>query len=395
MIVRKTRPEEARRINEIFAICFEMPYANCPCDPENDRDTHWAAFGDDGEMMSCITVPEFSIRFDGGISKMAGIGAVETLPQYRRQGGIRACFEALLPDLYQNGFDISYLYPFSTAYYRKFGYECCVQKYCWTVNLQLLSAPKLEGHFFLAEKSRPQTVAIQKIDLTWEQQFNMMVQHKDEDYKWATECDPAAKQEFTYVWFDAENTPKAYTTFRIAAENGERNIHCSRFCFSDKAGFLGLMQVFKSMAADHAKAKFNTPVLPALQYLMPEWSLGAVSWDLVASAGMVRVVNVQNVLEKARYLGSGQVTLEIQDPQIPENSGRFTIQFENGRALRVARTEMAADAIMTISTFSALIAGVCDWQEARYTFSGLEVVTATNCLNQVFYRKPMMIVDYF
>lgn len=36
MIVRKTALEEARRVNELFAICFEMPYANCPADPEKD-----------------------------------------------------------------------------------------------------------------------------------------------------------------------------------------------------------------------------------------------------------------------------------------------------------------------------------------------------------------------
>ena len=40
MIVRKTALEEARRVNELFAICFEMPYTNCPADPEKDDATH-------------------------------------------------------------------------------------------------------------------------------------------------------------------------------------------------------------------------------------------------------------------------------------------------------------------------------------------------------------------
>ena len=48
MIVRKTALEEARRVNELFAICFEMPYTNCPADPEKDDATHWAAF-DEGQ----------------------------------------------------------------------------------------------------------------------------------------------------------------------------------------------------------------------------------------------------------------------------------------------------------------------------------------------------------
>ena len=100
MIVRKTALEEARRVNELFAVCFEMPYANCPADPEKDDATHWAAFDEDGEMMSTFTVSDFTVQFDGSPCKMGGIGGVATLPQYRRRGGIRACFREALPDMY-------------------------------------------------------------------------------------------------------------------------------------------------------------------------------------------------------------------------------------------------------------------------------------------------------
>ena len=109
MIVRKTALEEARRVNELFAICFEMPYTNCPADPEKDDATHWAAFDEDGEMMSTFTVSDFTVQFDGSPCKMGGIGGVATLPQYRRRGGIRACFREALPDMYGSGYDFSYL----------------------------------------------------------------------------------------------------------------------------------------------------------------------------------------------------------------------------------------------------------------------------------------------
>lgn len=395
MIVRKTTPDEGRRINELFAICFEMPYSNCPVDSENDTATHWAAFDENGEMMSNFTISDFDIQFDGASCRMGGIGGVATLPQYRRRGGIRACFQAALPDMYNNGYDFSYLYPFSTAYYRKFGYECCVQHYGWEVNLALLNPPKVDGVFRLAEKNRPMTAAIRSIDEVWEAKYNMMVLHKEEDYDWTTKADPAVKQEFTYVYFHADGTPKAYTTFRLAMEPDGRNLVCSRFCFVDKEGFLGLMNLFKSLSADHTLVKFKTPVSPALQYLMPEWSLGAAKWNLFASSGMVRVVNVKSVLEKAKYIGSGQLTLEIQDAQIAENNGRFAVTFADGKAVSVKRSDAEPDAVMTIPTFSALIAGVSDFADASETFSGLEIKNDTACFQQVFYRKPMMIVDYF
>lgn len=396
MIVRKTRPEEARRINELFAICFEFPYSNCPiADPLQDRDTHWAAFTEDGEMMSNFTIPDYTVNFDGNRCKMAGIGGVATLPEFRRQGGIRACFTAALPDMYASGYDFSYLYPFSTRFYRQFGYECCVQKYGWTVDLQQLNPQRTPGTFRLAEKHRPMAEAIAAVDRVWERYFNMMVQHQMEDYKWVLHADPAVKQEFTYVWFDAADTPKAYTTFKAQYEEGNRNLVCSRFCFADKEGFSGLMQLFKSLSADHAYAKFHTPALPSFQYLLPEWSLGAVKWELFANGGMVRVVNVRSVLEKAAYLGSGRVVLEIQDDLISQNNGRFSVTFTDGKALQVSPSEEAADAVLTIPAFSALITGVWDWQEAKHTLSGLEILNPHAPLAQVFYRKSLMITDAF
>lgn len=395
MIVRKANKDEYRRINELFAICFEFPYSNCPIDPEHDDADHWAAYDDDGEMMSNFSVPHYDIQFDGHRCSMAGIGGVATLPQYRRRGGIRACFEAALPDMYANGFDFSYLYPFSTAYYRKFGYECCVQKYQWSVDLGLLNPPKTGGSFRLAEKNRPMTDAIRALDEVWESKYNMMVLHKAEDYGWTNEFDPAVKQEFTYVFFDRENTPKAYCTFKTAVESDGRNLLCSRFCFADKAGFAGLMALFKSLSADHRYAKFSTPAQSSLLYLLPEWSLGAARWNLQASSGMVRVINVQSVLEKAKYLGSGSAVLSVSDPQIPENSGTYAISFRDGKALSVEKTDAAPDADATIPAFSALIAGVCDFDEAKETFSGLQVISDNPALRQIFYRKPLMIVDFF
>lgn len=395
MIVRKTRPEEARRVNELFAIAFEQPLQNCPADPENEKVSHWAAFSDQGDMMSTLTVSDFRIHFDGNACLMGGIGGVATLPQYRRMGGIRGCFAAMLPDLYAKGYDFSYLYPFSTAYYRKFGYESCVQKYVWTVDLAQLSSSKPEGVFLLAEKHRPLAEAIQSLDTLWESRFNMMVRHDTDDYAWAREPDPAAKQEFTYVCFDAEGRPTAYTTFKTANESDGRNLVCSRFCFADRAGFYGLMGLFKSLSADHAHVKFQTPATPALQYLLPEWSLGAARWDLLASAGMVRAVNVRHVLEQARYLGSGRLAVRIRDPQIPENNGCFEVIFADGAALSVARSDGEPEAVMDISAFSALIAGVCGFDDARHCFSSLEVRVENPCFRQAFYPKPLMIADYF
>ena len=394
MNIRQTTPEESRRVNELFAIAFEMPLQNCPADPTDPKLHHWAAYSDQDEMMSTLTVSDYAIRFDGSVCSMGGIGGVATQPQYRRMGGIRGCFQHALPWMYAQGYAFSYLYPFSTVYYRKFGYECCVQKLNWEVNLSLLSPGKTEGTLRLAEKGVPLMEAVMALDAQWESKYNMMVLHRDTDYKWLLEADPAVKQEFTYVWFDSDNVPKGYTTFRMAMEPDGRNLICSRFCFADKGGFQGLMSLFKSMSSDHAFVKFQTPYEPALQYLMPEWSLGAARWSVLSNAGMVRVVNAAEVLKQAKYIGSGRIVLKITDQFIPENDGIFSLVFHDGKAVQVSKTDESPDIELSINTFSALIAGVCGFPEVAW-MEGVTLRNPTAPFNQVFYRKPMMIQDYF
>ena len=394
MITRHAKPEEKGRIDELFSIAFEYPMEDGPVKPMEDDVHYWAAFTDNNEMMSCFTITDFQQNFDGSGCKMGGIGGVATLPAYRRHGGIRSCFEHALPEMYKENYDLSYLYPFSTAYYRKFGYENCVQRYQVVINLGLLKPNPTGGHFILAEQSRPLTDEIRAIDAVWEKEFNMMVRHDEGDYDWIKKTDPPKKQEYTYVCFDSGNHPVAYTTFRMQMQPDGRNLVCSRLAFLNTEGYNILMSLFKSLAADHALVKFQLPALPAMEYLMPEWSLGAAHWELVP-AGMVRVINVREIFRKAVYRGSGEALIAVSDPQIEENSGTWHVVFENGKAVNVELTEEEPEIAMKIETFSALICGVMPFSDAVRWMPGLRVLRETPDLEKIFYQKPQMIVDYF
>lgn len=90
-----------------------------------------------------------------------------------------------------------------------------------------------------------------------------------------------------------------------------------------------------------------------MSLILPEWAGHARKSSYYA--GMVRVINVQKVLENARYRGSGTVTVSLTDNQIPENSGTYKIEFADNRATCVTRkllSVQAADAEMDINAFS-------------------------------------------
>ena len=221
-----------------------------------------------------------------------------------------------------------------------------------------------------------------------------MLQHTEADYRWLLEADPAAKQEFIYAALSEAGEPLGYAAFKKQDEPDGRNLICSRFRFLGRKGFAALMSLFSRLASDHRYVKLLLPADTAIQYLLPEWSLGAVRWEL-QSAGMVRVVNARAALLAARYRGSGSVVLRLYDAMIPENDGCFAIRFEAGRAVSVEPSCAVPDAALPISTFSALLCGVCGFAGARQFLSGIEIFRETAPLDQIFFRKPLFISDYF
>ena len=123
MIIRRIRENEYKRCQEFCALAFEYALQGADKSPEETLaeiranptsrqdqhwDSQWAAFADDdATMLSTMTVIPYRATFDGAEVLMEGIGGVSTLPQYRRMGGIRGCFEHALPAMEREGAALS------------------------------------------------------------------------------------------------------------------------------------------------------------------------------------------------------------------------------------------------------------------------------------------------
>lgn len=356
MIIRKIRGPEIKRTGELYALAFEFGaaesrsaeeiYRQISAEPQSREDFYWqerwAAFEDDDvTMMSFFVAKPLPVHFDGAHTTMTGIGGVATLPQYRRRGGIRACFAAALPDMYGRGMAFSYLYPFSTAYYRKFGYETGAETIRYEIRLDSIPAFPVTGNCYLCEPNGPVPLTaaltdIQTIYRDWQNRYNLMVANEDFEYAWVAASNPVRDQVFTYVYRNGGGSAEAYATFRSLGEAGDRDLVCSRFVFRDREGFQGLLRLAQCYAGDHRAIIFNLPLDQTVAYLLPEWSMDAVKREIVP-AGMVRVIDAARVLRMARYRGSGSLVIEIADEYIPQNNGRFQVTFSAGRAEEVRR----------------------------------------------------------
>lgn len=394
MIVRRITAGERRRAEELFSIAFETPWQEEAYPTEK-----YAAFLDDNETMtSCLSILPFSVCFDGETVKMAGIGGVSSLPQYRRTGGIRGCFEKMLPMLYREGYMLSMLYPFSTNYYRKFGYEVWARGARY--ELELSHIPKLprEGWSLLADSSNREKCLrdIRLLTKDWERRYNGMVELTQREYAFVAEADPYQKQEFVYIHYDAQGAPAGYMVCRKEKDGHEQRLVCSRFVFRNREGIQGLLTLAKSMQTDHRSIVFMLPTSIQLDPLIDEWSLGAFGRS-DASLGMVRVVNVEAALKAARYRGSGRLSIEISDGQIAENNGVFTVCFEEGKAVSVVCGSPERAAIrMEIPEFSRFLMGAANVSALAYSRRVSDYSQEDmGLLGQIFYEKPCFLTEYF
>lgn len=408
MIIRKIKPEELKRTLELFAIAFEFSdditksagevYEETVRNPKSREDAfwgeRWAAFEDDDHTMMCYFIDQpFPVQFDGSIYTMTGIGGVATLPQYRRRGGIRGCFEAALPDMYENGVTFSCLYPFSTAYYRKFGYEMGCECLQYHVRLNSMKHFEVGGHSSLVEPGHLMLEEIMQVYRVWQNKYNMMVANEDYEFAWVGKSNPVKDQIFTYVYQSTDGEPMGYLSVKQSMEPDGRNLRCTRFCFTCLEGLKGLLNILIALGSDHAYATLEVPGDCDLTLIFPEWA-GAVTLKRYWPS-MVRVINVEKVLSGARYKGDGSLTVGITDGQIPQNNGAFTVAFQDGRAVSVEKdASRSPDITMGINEFSRLIIGTCDSASLPF-MENVTVRSASSCIDQVFYKKPNLITEYF
>ena len=417
MIVRRIRPEELKRTEELFSVAFEFPYEqelNAEAlykekseNPKSREDLclldKFAAFDEleDGSlfMFSCLSATRFPMFFDGNRVEMAGVGGVSSLPSHRNRGGIRKCFEVMLPELYKSGAEWGYLYPFSTAYYRKFGFEMAVQGYTYTLNLSHLPRFKEPGYTVLADASSRERLypAVKEVYGKFSGRYNYMICNEDFEYKFITEADPYKKMEFVYVAFAEDDSPRGYVTFTKERVGNTQYLHAKRFAFTDTKGLKLLLDLLSTLKADHLTVDFTLPTDIDLEGMLQEFSFGAVS-KTVAYLGMSRVLNVQKVLEKASYIGDGEFSVAVTDGQIDENNGVFAVSFRDGKAVSVEKKEGGeADVSMPVNIFSRLIGGSVTNGSFEY-IPDLVVnnMDKENLLKeQVFVTKPGFLCEYF
>ncbi len=407
---RRIMIDELAKTEELFRIAFEFPDKDAADNAavvrrlEENKEKRfskyalekWAAFDERGEMASYIGAMRYTVRFDGHEVPMTGIGGVSSLPQYRRQGGIRKCFEACLRDTYADGAVLSYLFPFSTKFYGQFGYEPCGRVAYYTIPLRAIEPDKDLGGSVKSLRCGNIKRDVMQVYDDYTKTYNFScVRDETMDWGFLDEQDMSKSGHYIYVWYNDEGVAKGVIGFTKEKNTTEKFDLQTRkmFWFSDGEGLRGLLQFARGFETYYR----NLCVMLAddfpLNAYVREWAI--YPYDCrVAAMGMGRIINVKKALELAAYRGSGSIVIAVRDDILPENNGSFAIAFQSGKAVSVDLTDDKPDITLSIAMLSKFLLGECEVSQLAH-YPGVTVDCDDALAKQVFYKKPLLILDSF
>ena len=409
MISRKIKKGELRRASEIINIAFEASICNLDREDPfedvliNNPKTrfhlycmeHWASFlDDDRTMLGSIVATPYEVYFDGNTCSMRGVGAVSTLPQYRRLGAIKSCMWKYLNDSYNEGDVFSSLFPFSRSFYQKFGYELGSNVILYSVDLRSIKklSNELKGTVELFE-NKTNFFDFKKVYEDFREGYNLSGFRKDIDFDFLCDIDSINQRNYIYLYKNTKGEAKGAMIFEKKASGNRFNMECSHFYFSDKEGLLGLLDFCSSFSTYYDRVCFKVPENIRIPDVLDDIVLYPIERNLQFN-GMVRVVNVQKVLSVANYRGSGFIIIKILDDIIYDNNKTFKVTFENGKFLSVLTENVPFDVELSINDFSRFILGTHDTKEIL-PLDKVNVHCSYEKLSQIFYKKPVLITEAF
>jgi predicted acetyltransferase len=344
----------------------------------------------DGAIVSYMEAIPYRVFFDGHSVPMCGIGGVRTVPHHRRRGTVRAMFGQAFGEMKERGQIFSVLFPFSPAYYRKFGYGPCHTYAEWIIPFQNLMGADPGG----IEWFRPggDTAPYKEIYGAVAPSWNGMLDRGEEDWDGLRNLDPAKKVKYAYLWREGGGAPGGYFIHGKETRDGKRLFDCGGAFFARDPGAVRALLGFIATYADWYDAVRLTlpPDFDLTPYLRDSNGLACA----LRCSAQTRIIDLPAALKLCRAKGSGALTLGVDDAMCPWNRGVWRVEWEDGAAASVSPSQDQPGIRMDIADVSAALMGM--WDADRLAWNpNITIHRADAPLGGLFYRKPWQTADSF
>lgn len=353
-VLRSFTNDDLLAYKRLCSICYSYPDAETEPQPKTEEQLRVmrGVFDDNGGLLSAMTQHPFDSLFCGHPVKLCGIGGVVTDPTSRSGGNIRQIFETDLPRMYEEGFVFSALYPFSYYFYGKFGYTWMefwrnAEIPRWNLRKDLARAEEIIR--VLPDEDDQGMRAIHEQYIADKQ---LAVLRNDAAWENLRSGTPWEKLKYAYV-LRIGGKPVSYWIGRMEKVNHSGTMHILDMAWTCPEGMQAIFAMLRGM---NELDKVVMRVSPGFE---PR-NLVTEAYDMdmpKPGIGMSRVINVEKALSLLPAPAvAGKVTLRVQDDQIAENCGCFTVSGD-GQSIQVEKADAPADIECGIQGLTALVVG--------------------------------------
>jgi len=317
------RADELDQLNILLEQALTFPMGSMAPWMAEIGHAHMRAVRRAGRAVAGMTIIPMGHYFGGQSVRAGGITAVGVAPDQRGSGVGRWMLQQSLEELHRQGVPIATLYPATTAFYRRTGFERAAQRLLYDVPLAEIG---VRDYSLEAVPAGPSEYAAIK-QLYVQQAIRTSAFIDRPEFYWNSILEPKDKRVYSFI-VQHDGVPEGYVIFSHAAWGETLKVN-DIVALTPAAG-----RRLLTLLADH-RSMTETMRLPGgpndtLLFLMPEQKqkVGA-SLDL-----MLRIVDLVGALTARGYPAgvSAELQLDVRDEVLPWNNGRFIVTIADRRA---------------------------------------------------------------
>ncbi|OIJ14129.1 hypothetical protein BKP35_07985 [Anaerobacillus arseniciselenatis] len=266
------------------------------------------------KIISKVTILPFETTIQGKTFSMGGVSGVVTWPEYRRNGLVKTLLKRSLEEMKDNGQTISFLFPFSISFYRKYGWEIFADKK--RVTLTKAQIPRFETQKGSIERVAPNFELLNSMYQRFALEFNGMLLR---DKKWWEDRIFANLKGQIAVYYDEQNEAQGYIEYDVK----ERKMKISELVYLTTAAWKQLWNFISnhdSMADTVEYTTFSKD--PALFFINEP-----LVDQNIEPYFMARIVDVKEFLSMYPFdlKDEETIVLHIEDSFCNWNTGTFFV----------------------------------------------------------------------
>jgi predicted acetyltransferase len=388
MEIRPLGPDDFRQAAYLSQQAFgggsaDLSWLNSPNKPDR---VQFGVFDEQG-LQAKVAVNTYQVYLaDRAVVPMGGLAGVASLPASRGKGYAGACIRYTLERMREAGQIVSMLFPFSIAYYQRFGWEWT--GFCNTCSVPTRALQVSEETEYVRAAGPEDRPIIDGAYRAYARRLRGMIERTEK--LWNRNLNDT-DQHFTYTYlYERDGQVEGYLSFRSI--NREQT-YLHDFLPLTRRAYLGLLGLLHRHEMQVDKFAWDVPHGDRLWYLVCPDEIETK----ISARTMSRLVDAPAALRAWQPDGgaSGSVVLRIHDSAAPWNAGTWKVEFEGGQ-VEVGPTGESAQVEMDIRALSQIYFGAPSTAEVR-AVGGMEVYDEAGyaALQALVAGPPMWINDFF